>query len=52
MSKVLSIGQINRFKKKNNNNLDNDSFLEFIKLYENSNGKITSIVNPIHVTHR
>jgi len=47
MSKVLSIGQINRFKKDHNNNLDNDSCLEIIKLYEKSNGKISSIVNPI-----
>ena len=46
MSKVLSIGQINIFKKDNNNNLDNDSCLEFIKLYEKSNGKISSVVKP------
>jgi len=47
MSKVLSIGQINRFEKDDNNNLDNDSCLEFINLYEKSNGKISSVVNPI-----
>jgi hypothetical protein len=47
MSKVLSIGQINRFAKDDNNNLDKDSCLEFIKLYEKSNGKISSIENPI-----
>jgi hypothetical protein len=47
MSKVLSIGQINRFAKDDNNNLDKDSCLVFIKLYEKSNGKISSIENPI-----
>ena len=46
MSKVLSIGQINRFKKDDNNNLDNDSCLEFINLYEKSNGKISSVGKP------
>jgi len=41
MSKVLSKGEIDRLKK------DKDSCLEFIKLYEKSKGKISSIVNPI-----
>ena len=47
MSIVLSKGEIDRFKKDNNNNLDNNSCLDFIKLYENSNGKISSVINPI-----
>jgi len=46
MSKKLSSGEIKRFKK-DNNNLSKDNYLEAVKLYDRSNGKIPSFINPI-----